>query len=102
MRNLTRLGTVVESLSKLLRELAHQEPEQAAELEPDWYQRYVTRQGNANLSDPQPRKSKRRLPEARADLASLVHRFHATDAAELASFKFLERVFSEQFEDFSD
>ncbi len=102
MRNLTRLGVVVESLSKFLRELARRDPEQFSKLEPYWSQRYVSRRGEGNFSDARPSESRRRLPESGADLASLICRFRDTDATELESFKLLERVLSEQFEELPD
>ena len=71
MRALTRLGIVVESISKFAREL----------------ERYHA-----------PSVSKRRLGEAGQDLLALVLQFRDTAAAKLSSFAILERVLRDQFE----
>lgn len=99
MRNLTRLGVVVESIAKFLRELGRRCPGLAGDLEDHWHRRYVARTGAGGFANTRPTESKRRLPEAGADLATLVSRFRGTEAADLSSFQILERVLSEQFEE---
>lgn len=99
MRNLTRLGVVVESIAKFLRELARRCPALAGDQEDHWHRRYVARLGDGGFANTRPTESKRRLPEAGADLAALARRFRDTEAADLASFQILERVLSEQFEE---
>ena len=99
MRNLTRLGVVVESIAKFLRELGRRYPGLAEDLDDRWHHRYLARKGDGGFANTRPTESKRRLPEAGADLAILVRRFRATEAAALTSFQLLERVFAEQFEE---
>ncbi|QNN21846.1 transposase [Planctomycetales bacterium ZRK34] len=98
MRILTRLGTVVETISKFLRELARTHPGLHEQVDADLVRRYVARQGEGCFADASPSESKRRLPEAGIDLWHLVQMFEATQAAQLPSYEFLARVFNEQFE----
>jgi hypothetical protein len=58
--------------------------------------KYVEREGEGCFGSTRPSESKCRLPEAARDLFDLVMMFRGTDAASLKSFKFLERVLSEQ------
>lgn len=98
MRTLTRLGTVVETISKFLRELARTHPQLHERVDAQIVRRYVTRQGEGCFADTTPSESKRRLPEAGQDLWQLVTQFESTDAAALTSFAMMQRVLSEQFE----
>jgi Transposase DDE domain/Transposase domain (DUF772) len=102
MRHLTRLGIIVESISKFLRELRRLHPALYAQVDPELVRRYVDREGNGCFASTKPSESKRRLPEAAADLLVLATQFRPTAAAELASFLILARVLSEQCEVVSD
>ena len=98
MRILTRLGTVVETISKFLRELARTHPSLHQQVDGELVRKYVARKGEGCFADASPSESKRRLPEAGIDLWHLVQRFEATPAAQLPSYELLKRVFDEQFE----
>jgi Transposase DDE domain/Transposase domain (DUF772) len=102
MRGLTRLGIIVESISKFLRELRRLHPALHARVDPDLVRKYVDREGNGCFASTRPSESKRRLPEAAADLLVLTTQFRATAAAETESFLILARVLSEQCEVVSD
>ncbi|AGA26519.1 transposase [Singulisphaera acidiphila] len=98
MRGLTRLGIIVESISKFLRELRRFHPALHAQVDPDLVRKYVDREGNACFASTKPSESKRRLPEAATDLLALVTQLRGTTALELPSFLILDRVLSEQCE----
>ena len=98
MRSLTRLGTVVETISKFLRELARTYPGLHAHVDVELVRRYVAREGEGCFADTTPSESKRRLPEAGRDLWQLAKRFESTEARALESFGLLQRVLAEQFE----
>lgn len=98
MRNLTRLGCVVETISKFLREVARVHPELHRQTDPDVIRRYVEREGTGCFALVTPSESKRRLPEAGEDLANLYLQYRSSEARTLPSFLLLERVFNEQFE----
>lgn len=98
MRTLTRLGTVVETISKFLRELARTHPELHERVDAELVRRYVAREGEGCFADTTPSESKRRLPEAARDLWLLSVQFEPTEAAALASFALLRRLLEEQFE----
>lgn len=98
MRDLTRLGCVVETISKFLRELARVYPDLHSQVNPDLMRRYVEREGPGCFSLASPSESKRRLPEAGQDLANLFLQYRSSVAQALASFQILERVLREQFE----
>lgn len=98
MRSLTRLGVVVETIAKFLRELARMHPALHERVDADVIRRYVERTGEGCFARTPPSESKRRLPEAGRDLAGLVLTFKTTEAASLASFAILQRVLDEQFE----
>lgn len=91
----TRLGAVVLTISKFLRDLARQHPELSAAVCPDLITRYVDRRGPGCFADTTPSTSRRRLPEAGVDLLGLVEAFGDTAAADLPSFALLGRVLSE-------
>ena len=98
MRNLTRLGIVVETIAKFLRELARVEPGLHERVDAGLVRRYVEREGEGCFANTTPSESKRRLPEAGRDLLTLAVMFRGTQAATLDSFVILQRVLSEQFE----
>jgi Transposase DDE domain len=102
MRSLTRLGIIVESISKFLRELRRLDPVLHAQVDPDLVRKYVDREGDGCFASTKPSESKRRLPEAAADLLVLATQFRATEASELESFLILARVLSEQCEVVND
>ena len=98
MRALTRLGIVVESISKFARELERYRPGLHEQISKEEIRRYVDREGNGAFANTAPSVSKRRLGEAGQDLLALVLQFRDTAAAKLSSFAILERVLRDQFE----
>jgi len=96
MRSLTRLGTIVETVAKFLRELKRTHPDLFEGIGPTDWRRYVDRKGAGCFALTIPSESKRRLPEAALDLYRLVMQFRLTAAAQLDSFQLLERVLAEQ------
>ena len=98
MRALTRLGIVVETISKFARELERHHPELHAQIGKKVIRRYVDREGNGAFANTAPSVSKRRLGEAGRDLLALAEQFRDTAAAKLSSFAILERVLRDQFE----
>ena len=98
MRSLTRLGILVESMSKFLRELRRTYPELYQGIDPDLWRKYVARTGDGCFALTLPSQSKCRLPEAAADIDALLRQFCPTEAAQLDSYRLLERVFEEQCE----
>lgn len=98
IRGLTRLGILVEAMSKFLRELKRTIPEQYAAVDPGVLRKYVERQGDGCFADTRPSESKRRLPEAARDVYEVVEQFRRTAAATLESFQLLEQIFREQCE----
>lgn len=98
MRHLTRLGTVVETIGKFLRELSRVHPERYGRVDSEIVRRYVDREGPGCFACTIPSESKRRLPEAGRDLLMLVFMHRDTEAAALDSFVLLERVLEEQFD----
>lgn len=98
MRSLTRLGVVVESISKFVRELSRVHPELHERVDGELIRRHVERKGDGCFANTTPSESKRRLPEAGEDMLHLFLQFEQTEAAQLESFVILERVLHEQFE----
>ena len=98
MRALTRLGIVVESISKFARELERYHPGLHEQISKEVIRRYVDREGNGAFANTAPSASKRRLGEAGQYLLALVLQFRDTAAAKLFSFAILERVLRDQFE----
>ena len=98
MRALTRLGIVVESISKFACELERYHPGLHEQISKEVIRRYVDREGNGAFANTAPSVSKRRLGEAGQDLLALVLQFRDTAAAKLFSFAILERVLRDQFE----
>ena len=98
MRSLTRLGIVVETISKFARELARFHPALHAQIDSEIIRRYVDREGAGCFSNTAPSASRRRLDEAGRDLLQLVMQFRTTAAVELPGYKVLDLVLREQFE----
>ena len=98
MRSLTRLGIVVETISKFARELERHHPDLYSLIDDEVIRRYVVREGDGCFSNTTPSVSKRRLGEAGQDLLALAMQFRDTPAEKLFSFAILERVPSDQFE----
>jgi hypothetical protein len=98
MRRLTRLGIIVESISKFLRELRRRHPDLHGLVDPETVRKYVDREGDGCFASTKPSESKRRLPEAAADLLVLVTQFRDSAAAGLESYQILARVLAEQCE----
>lgn len=96
MRALTRLGIVVETISKFLRELARKHPDLHGWISDETVRLYVKRTGEGCFALGKPSESKRRLPEAANKLYELVELFCETPAAELASYRLMARVLREQ------
>ena len=84
MRALTRLGIVVESISKFARELERYHPGLHEQISKEEIRRYVDREGNGAFANTAPSVSKRRLGEAGQDLLALVLQFRDTAAAKLS------------------
>jgi hypothetical protein len=102
MRGLTRLGIIVESVSKFLRELRRLHPALFGRVDPETVRKYVDREGTGCFASTKPSESRRRLPEAAVDLLALVTRFRDSEASDLESYKVLARVLSEQCEVVAD
>ena len=68
MRSLTRLGILVESMSKFLRQLRRTYPELYQGLDPELWRKYVARTGDGGFALTLPSQSACRLLEAAADL----------------------------------
>ena len=98
IRSLTRLGILVEGISKFLRQLRRCYSELHQQVSADVIRRYVEREGPGCFASTKPSESKRRLPEAAGDLHSLLVQFESTPAAALESFALLRRIFHEQCE----
>ena len=75
MRALTRLGIVVESISKFARELERYHPGLHEQISKEVIRRYVDREGNGAFANTAPSVSKRRLGEAGQYLLALVLQF---------------------------
>jgi hypothetical protein len=98
MRTLTRLGIVVATVRKFLRELAHRYPTLSAMVDRDVIRLYGERRGTGCFALTKPQESQRRLPEAVTTLDTLVRQFAETEATTLASYHLLTRVLTEQCE----
>lgn len=97
IRGLTRLGIIVEAVSKFLRDLRRRRPEEYAAVESEIVRKYVDRKGDGCFADTRPSESKRRLPEAAEDAYTLIQQFQQS-AGQLESFQLLIRIFHEQCE----
>jgi len=97
MCSLTRLGIVVETISKFARELARFHPALHALIDGDIIRRYIDREGAGCFSNTAPSASRRRLDEAGRDLLQLVVQFRNTAAAALPGYALPDQVLHEQF-----
>jgi hypothetical protein len=97
MRQLTRLGTFVETISKFLRELKRKMPEEYDRVDPEVVRKYVERKGEGCFGV-RPFETRERLPEAAEMLRDLVTMFRGTPGEELESYGLMKRVFDEQCE----
>lgn len=102
MRGLTRLGIIVESVSKFLRELRRLHPALFGRADPETVRKYVDREGTGCFASTRPSESRRRLPEAAADLLVLVTQFRDSAGSGLESFRILALVLAEQCEVVAD
>jgi len=98
MRALTRLGIVVETISKFARQLERLHPDLYGQIGDEVIRRYVVREGDGCFANTAPSVSRRRLGEAGQDLLALAMQFRGTPAARLAGFAIVERVLRDQFE----
>lgn len=98
IRGLTRLGIIVESISKFLRELRRFDPALHGTVDPELVRKYVDREGDGCFASTKSSESKRRLPEAATDLLVLVTQFRDSSASELESYRILARVLTEECE----
>ena len=98
MRSLTRLGIVVETISKFVRELERRHHDLYSQVGDEVIRRYVAREGDGTFAHTAPSISKRRLGEAGQDLLALAIQFRDTAGAKLPSFVILERVLCDQFQ----
>lgn len=98
IRGLTRLGILVEAVSKFLREVKRKHPQQFQSIDRDTICKYVERTGDGCFGNTRPSESKKRLPEAAADVFYLLERFRNSECSALESFQLLQRVFDEQCE----
>jgi hypothetical protein len=98
MRTLTRLGILVETMSKFLRELCRKFPSIYSAIESQIVDRYVRKEGDNCFSLTRPSETKNRLPEAAKDIYNYLSRFKDSEVSDLASYQLLERVFNEHIE----
>lgn len=80
MRTMTRLGIVVQTISKFVRELERHHPDFYEQIGQEVIRRYVDREGDGAFAHTAPSVSKRRLGEAGQDLLSLALQFRETSA----------------------
>jgi Transposase domain (DUF772) len=81
VRTLTRLGIVVETVGKFLRELARREPMLYTSVAPEVIRLYVEWKGEGCFALTKAGEASQRLPEAVAVLGALVQQFVNTTAA---------------------
>ena len=98
MRTMTRLGILVDTVSKFLRELARRHPELHARVDREVLRRFVERTSGGCFAFAKPSESKQQLPEVARTLYELVTMFRETPAAALESYQLLARVYDEQCE----
>ena len=92
MRALTRLGIVVESISKFARELERYHPGLHEQISKEVIRRYVDREGNGRVREYGAECFKTPPRRSGSGSPSLVLQFRDTAAAKLSSFAILERV----------
>ncbi len=94
---LTRLGLMVETLTKFLRDLLRAYPEKLAGLGSTIRRRYLEREGY--FADAKKEQVRRRLPVVARDLHEVVTAFAGDEQVRaIESFGLVERVFGEQCE----
>jgi len=94
---LTRLGLMVETLTKFLRALGKAAPEKLAGLGATLHQRYLDREGY--FGDVKKEQARRRLPVVARDLQQVVAAFaQDKEVCAMGSYKLVVRVFEEQCE----
>jgi hypothetical protein len=98
MRTLTRLGIVVATVRKFLRELARRYSTLYATVDQDVIRLYVERRGTDCFALTKPQEAQRRLPEAVTILDASAQQFADTEATTLASYLLLTRMLTEQCE----
>lgn len=98
IRGLTRLGILVESISKFLREMRAKLPDTFSLTALHHVEKYLDRTGEGSFADTRPSESRRRLPEAARDLYEWLEQFRNTPAGRLASFQLMEEIFHQQCE----
>lgn len=96
MRQLSRLGIVVETVSKFIRELGRSHPLLFDQIDSEVVRLYVQRTGTGCFGITKPSEAKARLPEAVETLGQLVLQFASTEAVQLHSYQLLKQVFDEQ------
>jgi len=97
MRELTRLGTFVETISKFIRELKRRHPVEYERIDKEVIRKYVDREGEGCFGQ-RPIETRKRLPEAAETLYELIDTFRGTAAEGTESFGLMKRVFEEQCE----
>ena len=102
MRGLTRLGIIVESVSKLLREPRRLHPALFGRVDPEAARKDVDREGTGCFASTRPGESRRRRPEAAADLLLPATQFRDPAASGLESDRILALVLAEQREVVAD
>jgi len=95
MRELTRVGTFVETIGKFLRELKRKAPTEYERVDPEVVGKYVERDGDGCFGV-RPTESGKRLPEAAEMLRELLGMFRGTSAEGMESFELMKRLFEEQ------
>ncbi len=98
LRSLTRLGIVVETIAKFVRELTRCHPDLYDQIDAGLIRRTVEREGSGAFTNTAPSASRRGLGEAGGDLLALALQFRKTAAGDLESFAILERVLADQFD----
>lgn len=98
IRGLTRLGVLVEAVSKFLRELKRMNLPLYAAVDSELLRKYVKREGDGCIANTRPSESRRRLPEAAQEVYALLEQFRDSAAATLESYQLLHRIFHEQCE----
>ncbi len=98
MRLRSRVETVVETLGKVLRECARLNPAQFTSIDEGIRDRSIKGEESGCFSYPAPKQAKRCLSEVGADVLVVLKTVRGTAASDLASFRLVERVFTEQFD----
>jgi hypothetical protein len=102
MRNLTRLGIVVETIRKFLRELKRAHPQSYRAVDEKLTERYFGNGGKGCFEYAKPSVAKRQLKEVARDLWTLKVQFEKSEVEALDSYRLLARVFDGQCEAVAD